>query len=112
MSQQKSEQREFHVIKVGQHRGNRRIWIEGTKLAATGFQPGARYKLVQDPLQHRILLVLDDEGPRKVSRKSKGDKELPVIDINANDVLAVFEGAESAQLEFTRSTLLLSAVKS
>ena len=86
------------TIKVGQHRGSRRIWLEGAKPESAGFLPGMRFRIEQDQALKRVSLVLDEAGSRVVSRKRKDARELPVIDVNSNESLAVFESSETVQV--------------
>src|SRR3546814_4438112 len=62
-------------------RGTARIWLEGRRLERAGFVPAARYEISLDETTRTITLSLAANGERMVSRKVRGDTELPVIDI-------------------------------
>ena len=87
-----------HTVKIGSHRGNRRLWIEGRKPESVGFLPGLRYRVEKNDDTKTLVLVLDEAGPRIVSKKRKGDVLFPVIDINSNTVLSVFEKIDAVQM--------------
>lgn len=94
------------TLKLGTHRGNRRIWLDHSDyLSAAGFLPGARYTAEYlsggwkkygnpddgvTPLNGTIVLKLDADGKTKVSKKTKGGKLHPVIDLNSKKIGAVF----------------------
>ncbi|CUW41871.1 Putative C-5 cytosine-specific DNA methylase (plasmid) [Magnetospirillum sp. XM-1] len=71
---------------LGDHRGRKRLWLEGRKLEDAGFAPAIRYDACIDEEAKTIRLVRKDDGSRIVSRKSKGGKDIPLIDL-ANAVL-------------------------
>jgi len=77
--------RQMSYVTVGEHRGAPRIWMEGLRLDACGFVPGARYTITFDINERRMMLALDPEGDRVVSRRKRkrgGEvQELPIIDI-------------------------------
>ena len=88
----------YEVTKVGQHRGRPRIWLEGMKAARAGFAPGMRFDIRKDVDRNMIVLELSENGSRIVSRKVKGEQEVPVIDINSMEVLSVFEGFDAVRV--------------
>jgi len=78
--------------KIGEHKGKPRIWLEGQKLATQGITPGMRFSLIKK--QDQICLSFCDDGARKVSRRKQKDAYLPVMDIRADEIEAVFGQAE------------------
>lgn len=77
--------------RIGLNRGKRRIWLEGKRVAASGFTPGTTFWQSTTPGQGTICLTLsqplgDDWKARKVS--GKGDK--PIIDMVGAAVSDVF----------------------
>lgn len=74
-------------LKLGQHRGTRRLWMQGQKLEDAGFEPGSRYRITRDPDSNTLNIEITEDGARTVSKKRVGKKEIPVVDIN-NKVLA------------------------
>ena len=77
------------TLKLGTHRGNRRIWLDHSEyLSGAGFLPGARYNANYNAPGNfggngMIVLNLHPEGKTKVSKKTKGGKLHPVIDMNS-----------------------------
>jgi DNA (cytosine-5)-methyltransferase 1 len=88
----------YEVTKIGQHRGKPRLWLEGSKALLGGFLPGKRFEAKKDPDRQMLTLELSDTGCRIVSRKLKGERELPVIDINSGELLSVFDGIEAVRV--------------
>jgi DNA (cytosine-5)-methyltransferase 1 len=70
--------------KIGEHRGKKRLWLEGNRLARTGISPGQRFNLVAG--KKSLTLHFTDEGTYKVSRRKRGEAVLPVIDITAGEL--------------------------
>ena len=83
---------------LGQHRGAPRFWQEGQQLLRAGFEPDTRYTATVDKENKRIVLSVMDAGQRKVSKKTVGGKEIPVIDINSREILEVFDGYDSVRV--------------
>ena len=76
------------VIKLGQHRGNPRIYLEGRWLIDSGFEPGTLYDI--EYASNRITIRGDDSGSgRRVS--SKKDGAFGVIDLNCSKLAEVFD---------------------
>lgn len=82
----------YETTKIGHHRGNPRLWLQGRKASRAGFHPGKRFHIRKDVERHMLVLEIDAEGSRGVSRKMAGAQEVPVIDINNAEVLSIFDG--------------------
>lgn len=76
----------YQTTAVGEHRGSPRLWLQGENLAHAGFSPGCRFDLLVE--SGTLKLVLNDEGKRTVSAKTRGNRAFPVIDINSREELA------------------------
>lgn len=84
--------------KLGNHRGNPRLFFETTDIQPFGFVPGASYDIdgysdngiTVDRLE--LTLAADGKGRRKVCKKAKGDRVLSVIDINSDIYMNGFTG--------------------
>ena len=75
------------TLKLGMHRKNRRVWLDNESLlTGAGFNAESLYNATYYPVSKSIKLKLDDEGQRKVSKKKKGDRLAPVIDLNSTKV--------------------------
>ncbi len=102
----------YEVTKIGQHRGRPRLWLEGLKALMGGFQPGKRFDAKKDQEKQMLVLELSDAGCRIVSRKLKGEKEVPVIDINSMELLSVFEGIEAVRVVVQHGRIFISPLSS
>lgn len=85
---------------LGQNKGAPRVWLQGQMPARSGFLPGAKFRVAVDPHGVRVTLSLDAEGPRAVSRKEKSGKEIPVLDINSAEALAILAGYKQIRVIF------------
>lgn len=86
----------YLVTAIGLNKGAPRVWLQGVQLAKAGFEPGCRY--VVTVLDGEIRLELSSSGSRLVSRKRRGERELPVIDLNSREILALFEGMDAVRV--------------
>lgn len=80
-------------LKVGQAKGTPRIWIQSRRLTAAGFDVGQSYSVDIAPDDFRITLRADADGPRIVSRKKKGEDQVPVIDLNNRALNTIIPGS-------------------
>jgi len=62
------------ILKSGVNRGNRRIWIEGNKLIAAGFNCGDR--LTRSIVDGVLTLTRDPEGKHRIA----GKPDRPILD--------------------------------
>lgn len=86
------------IIKLGLNKGAPRAWFEGRNVARAGFEPGNTYSVDVVPEKGMVALRVVESGARVVSKKMRGDKEVPVIDLNSREVLGLFEGMESIRV--------------
>lgn len=84
--------------RIGRHRGAPRLYIEGQAPARGGFTPGVRYSLERHEGRQALVLRLDRQGTKVVSRKVKSDREQPVIDLNSHEALGLFADMESVRV--------------
>ena len=65
-----------------------RIWIEGAKLTAAGFNPDTTYKLWERNItsQRRIILIVSNNGERRVTKAMRNGKPRPIIDLHSKEV--------------------------
>ena len=74
-------------VSLGEHRGHRRLWLEGRRLEDAGFGPATRYAAILDAAAGRIRLVARPDGDRMVSqRQREGGVCRPIVDL-ANALL-------------------------
>jgi DNA (cytosine-5)-methyltransferase 1 len=80
---------DYVVKKVGRNRGTPRLFLDGQQAVRAGFSPGDRYEVVIN--EDRVVVEARHDGSRAVSRRVKGDKVLPVIDVESKQLLDLFE---------------------
>lgn len=84
--------------KIGINRGQMRIWMEGRGPARAGFLPGSRFSIRVHDERRAVVIRLDPEGTRVVSRKGQEGSLQPVIDINSTQLLKPFEGQSAVRV--------------
>jgi len=74
--------KQVSYTKLGEHRGRKRLWLEGMRLESAGFSAGDRFALTLDLAARRIVLTADKVGDRQVSsRAAKNGARTPIIDV-------------------------------
>ena len=96
---------DYWVKSIGNKRGAPRVFLDAYQAARAGFQPGERFAI--DVLDSRVTLRKCPDGTRIVSRRVRGDEELPVIDINGAEVLALFQGMHAIRVVVTHDAVHL-----
>jgi DNA (cytosine-5)-methyltransferase 1 len=91
---------------IGENRGKVRLWIEGAKLSVAGFVKGAHY--TAEPTAAGFRLVLDADGDRKVSGRSRNGRNIPIIDITANWLEEYFTKGERLRAVFSGGVIDIS----
>lgn len=102
----------LEVVSIGSNKGAPRIWIEGRKALSGGFAPGTRYTAKVDPEKCLLTLEQCEQGMRIVSKKTRGDKELPVIDLNSHELLSIFAGLDSVRVVVQQNRIHILPVAS
>jgi len=101
--------RQIAYLKLGEKRGNRRLWIEGGRLEKAGFEPGVRYRITHDIESNTLTILIDEQGERKVSRRKRGDRPIPIIDINNSTLNALFnQSVERVCALITEQTIIIA----
>lgn len=102
-----------HTVSVRPHRGAPRVWLQGMAAQRAGFLPGMKFTLEGVPGTRQLLVRLSPAGERTVSRKTySSGREVPVLDINSAQDLAVLQGCEVVRVLVTPGTLVLSPLAS
>lgn len=86
------------ITTIGKNKGAKRVWLEGAMLNRAGFSPKTRYQIKSK--NGAVILIKQAVGFRIVSSRTKADKEIPIIDINNGELLAMFEGLEHVRVIF------------
>jgi hypothetical protein len=99
----------IQVLKLGTHRKNRRVWLDNpTLLKSVGFIVGARYDTEYCHIDRCIILRLDEEGARKVAKKSE---VLPVIDLNSTKVGWALGNVEQIEVDYFHDMIRITPVE-
>jgi DNA (cytosine-5)-methyltransferase 1 len=93
--------------KLGEHRGKRRIWLEGHKLAREGYEPGVKYDLAVE--QAKLVLRPSEEGKYIVSRRKRNGRLIPIIDISRQELAEIFEGVDTLRVMISRGKIVVTA---
>ena len=84
------------IKKMGANRGRPRIYFDGLQAVRAGFAPGEKFDVQVEG--RRIVISKNEDGSRTVSAKKRGEADLPVIDINSAELLAVFDGMDAIRV--------------
>ena len=93
---QNSGRTDAWLKQVGNNKGAPRIYLDGMQAIRAGFAPGDRYDI--EVLGEKLVITANPDGSRVVSKKKRGEIELPVIDINSDKLLSLFEGMDSVRV--------------
>lgn len=97
--------------KLTDHRGNKRLWLEGLRLAKNGFTKGEKYTAefnkATASTPASIVLRLDEAGDRIVSgRRRKGQEHYtPIIDICCPEVEQTVGSATRIRADFYQGVI-------
>lgn len=102
-----------HTVSVRPHRGAPRVWLQGIAAERAGFLPGMKFTLEPVAGSRQLLIRLSPLGDRTVSRKTYGSgREVPVLDINSGEDLALLQGCEVVRVLITPGSMMLSPLAS
>lgn len=93
--------------KLADHKGYKRLWMEGAKLAREGYQPGMRYDLEIKDTQ--VCLRVTEAGKYKVSQRQRNGNISPIIDLTAKELAEIFDGVEMLRVAIKSGTIIISA---
>lgn len=88
----------YLVRHIGANKGRPRIYLDMPDLETSGFTPGKFYKREVSAEGKRITLTAIEGGDYVVSKKDKGGKLCPVIDLSSSEALKTFEGMEAVRI--------------
>lgn len=94
------------ALKLGEHRGAPRVWIEGDYLLRAGFAPS---QLIEATFRKgRVTLRPSEQGSRRVSQKGSR----PVIDINSRVLRDAFGDVQTLQIVVRSGEIVLTPLRS
>lgn len=91
---------------IGKSKDRPRLWIEGVKLNAAGFTRGAKYSVRFE--DQKMFLELDPSGGRKVSGKTRHNREIPILDIALRELEDHFDQGARVRVVFTQGRIAVS----
>lgn len=98
---------------IGTRRDGRpRVWLEGARLDRSGFTPAARYELDIDKDSMSIVLRLDPEGDRMVSRRGREGSLTPIVEIASARALSMFDGLDRLTVRFEEGCIRITPAAS
>lgn len=101
----------YSIQKLGIHRaGTPRFYKQGKRLSLAGFEPGKRFNCEMLADRTMLILKISDNGDRTVSRKLCNEEEVPVLDINSREVLAMFSGMDQIRVIVRPGVIYLMAL--
>lgn len=86
----------YYIKDIKQNRGIPRLWFDGHEIRQAGFSLGQKYEIKFEGKS--LILQANPNGTKVVSGKKKDDKEIPIIDLNSNKLLAIFDGMASVRV--------------
>ena len=87
--------------RLGDRQGRKRIYLENRTVAYAGFEIGARYRVEANEAAGTLSILLDENGPRIVTRRERLAGMIPVIDVKGSDALdSIAAEAERARVEY------------
>ena len=96
---------------LSERNGKPRLWIEGQRLKASGFEPSAMF--VIEPHQQGIVLKLVELGTNKVSRRERKEGRVDsIIDVGDIAALAPLEGCKTLRVVWGEGQLYISPLAS
>jgi DNA (cytosine-5)-methyltransferase 1 len=86
----------YYIKNIKQNRGAPRLWFDGNEIRQAGFSAGQKYEIKIEGKS--LILQANPNGTKVVSGKKKDDKDIPIIDLNSNKLLAIFDGMASVRV--------------
>ena len=90
--------------KLGNHKGNKRLWIEGKRLLNHNFTKDKRYNISYD--KDYVLIEFKENGTHKIN----GNTTRPIIDICNRKLGVAFPHYERVEVEFDIDYLIVKGI--
>ena len=104
------EMKAASIISIREKRGAPQLWLENLATERSGFVPGATFTVT--PYRKGVLLSLAEDGGRRVSKKDRGTRVVPVIDINAREALAPIADYEAVRVVYGERMIYVAPLAS
>jgi DNA (cytosine-5)-methyltransferase 1 len=104
------------ITEIRQNKGTARVWLQGNTLLRSGFAQGTKYKrvtkdgaIVLTRTDDAIVLSHLEDGVkvREVSGRIRNDKQVPIIDINNDEIGKLFEGMTRLRVIFQEGKIVI-----
>ncbi|CAM3826471.1 hypothetical protein BS639_24200 [Rouxiella silvae] len=95
--------------KIGESKGHLRIWLEGGKLSRCGYSPDDRYNIHISG--GKIELTREEHGNFAVSRRNKGGRTYPLIEITSarcGDLSNIFSHEQQIRIVVTTDKIVIT----
>lgn len=102
-SMRKGAMTDVMISTVGRNRNANRVWLEGNMLTRAGFLPKTRFQV--EAKGGALVLTAQRNGFRQVSQRTRGEREIPIIDINSGELLSMFNGLEHVRVIFRQNEI-------
>ena len=107
------------TYKIGNHRGNGRIFLEGNLIKSAGFDCGVQYTRVDDVEAGVITLYVGRVSGidglhfpvRRVTQSVRNGKARPIIDLSDATISQRFAGFSRVEVEFHDGILIYRGAK-
>ncbi|BEI26575.1 DNA cytosine methyltransferase [Vibrio fluvialis] len=93
--------------KLGENRGKKRIWLEGRTLQREGYESGMKYDVKLE--QSKVTLIPTPQGKYTISKRTKQDEILPIIDVCLAELAEIFQGVEMLRIQLTKGKIIVTA---
>lgn len=93
--------------KLGESKGQSRIWLEGVRLERGGFSPSTRYELAIG--ERQVTIKAASQGTYTVSKRMRNGKLSPIIDLSNQRLTQAFEGVEMLRVLIRNGSIVISA---
>ena len=93
-----------HTYTSGTNKGNRRIWIEGNRLAAIGATKGATFSRTMNPDGTMQLQI----GSAHKGHRIAGNADRPIIDLCGQWVTRFMGSAQTFTVTFSKGAILIA----
>lgn len=88
-----------------------RIYIDKATLESAGFKPGTKFQTITDPSEHTVEFLVDAEGSNTVSKKTKKNGCIPVIDRQGKDIREALEDCDQIKVTFVQDRVIIEGMK-
>lgn len=93
--------------KLGENKGQSRVYLEGARLGCGGFEVGARYEVVIS--NKKVTMKVSDGGTYTVSRRTRNGNLSPIIDLSNQRLTDAFQGVAMLRVLIRNGSIVVTA---